>query len=322
MRAPFVTWMSHCRRSDGLAAALGAQSHLVSHLGFQRPATAPLRYLMDALATVRILARSRPEAVLVASPPFVAPLVVWAYAALRRIPFVIDAHTGVFDDPRWRWSLPVSRFLSRRAAATVVTSEHLRRQVEAWGARAVVVGDVPMPMPPVAPAELGPGFHVAVVCSFGKDEPVAAVLEAARGLDGIRLHVTGRASRADPALVASAPPNVRFTGFMPDDGFVALMRAADAVLVLTTRDHTMQRGAYEAVALAKPLITSDWPILRETFSRGTIHVDNSPGAIRAALIEMRDRHPEMRTEAEALRAHRLQVLEGRVADLRQALAAA
>ena len=56
--------MAHCRRSDGIAEALGGRSHMVSHLGFQKPATAPLRYVLDAVSTLRILIRSRPDAVL------------------------------------------------------------------------------------------------------------------------------------------------------------------------------------------------------------------------------------------------------------------
>jgi hypothetical protein len=34
-------------------------------------------------------------------------------------------------------------------------------------------------------------------------------------------------------------------------------------------------GAFEAVALGKPLITSNWPILQDYFSLGTVHVPNT-----------------------------------------------
>lgn len=319
MKIEFITWMAHCRRSDGIAESLGGRSRMISHLGFQRPATAPLRYLLDAVSTLRILIRSRPDAVLVASPPFVAPLVVWGYAAARRIPFAIDAHTGVFDDPRWKWSRPISRVLSSRAAATIVTGDHLRRVVEGWGSRTVIIGDVPVSFPDVLPAQLGDGFNVTMVCSFAPDEPIAAALDAVRGLEGVRLHITGRTSRAAPGLVESAPPNVRFTDFLSDDDYAALLGGSDAVLVLTTRDHTMQRGAYEAVALATPLITSDWPILRETFSRGTIHVDNSAPQIRSALERARAEATQLRTEAAALRQERSEVFARRLEILRATL---
>jgi len=74
----------------------------------------------------------------------------------------------------------------------------------------------------------------------------------------------------------------------------------------------MQRGAYEAVAVERPLVTSDWGILRETFSRGTVHVRNDAGAIaagiRRALAERDPLVAEMRVlrrERQALFAERL-----------------
>ena len=59
---------------------------------------------------------------------------------------------------------------------------------------------------------------------------------------------------------------------------------------LATRDHTMLRGAYEAVYYGTSIIISDWPILRETFDDGTIHVDNRVPTIVEAVETMRREH--------------------------------
>ena len=75
-------------------------------------------------------------------------------------------------------------------------------------------------------------------------------------------------------------------------------------MVLTTRDHTMQRGAYEAMALEKPLITSDWPLLRETFNRGTIHVDNTAAGITAGIENAVRNHRSLAVEMKTLRLER------------------
>ena len=56
---------------------------------------------------------------------------------------------------------------------------------------------------------------------------------------------------------SAKPDNVRLTGFLPDSDYVGLILASDAVIALTTMDHTMQRGAYEAVYLGRPVITSN-----------------------------------------------------------------
>lgn len=279
-----MTWLPHCRRSDGIAGALGGRSHLVHHLEHDRPAIAPVRYLLQAATTLRHLRRDRPPLVLVNTPPVVAALVVWAWCAATGTPFVIDAHTGTFDDPRWRWARPLHRWLSRRAATTIVTSEHLAAQVRGWGADALVVGTVPVTFTAAPPAALGPGAHVVVVSTFSRDEPLDVVFQAARDLPDVSFHVTGDAGRA-PAVTASAPDNVRFTGWLSDEDYHGLLQAADVVACLTTRDHTMQRGGYEAMAVGRPLITSDWPLLRRTFSEGTLHVDNTATDLVRAVRE-------------------------------------
>lgn len=282
--ASFITWLPHCRRSDGIAAALGGPSHLVHYLGYKRPAQAPLKYALATVTTLRRLWRERPSLVLVATPPVPAAVVVWAYCALTSSAFVIDAHTGSFDDQRWRWALPLQRWLARRAEATIVTGPHLASQVESWGARALVIGTVPVTFPPADPADLGPGEHVVVVNTFSRDEPVDAILAAAATTPDVTFHVTGNTARGGTA-VAAAPPNVRFTGWITDEEYHGLLQRADVVMCLTTRDHTMQRGGYEAMAVGRPLITSNWPLLRTTFSQGTLHVDNSPAAIATAVTE-------------------------------------
>jgi hypothetical protein len=64
-------------------------------------------------------------------------------------------------------------------------------------------------------------------------------------------------------------------------------------MVLTKRNKTMLAGAYEALALQKPLITSDWPPLKRYFYKGTVHIDNSPKEIQEAIEIVRKRSEEM-----------------------------
>lgn len=279
----FVTWYPSCRRSDTLAERLGGFSHLIHYFEFKRPAYAPVKYVLQALTTFQRLLRDRPDVVFVASPPVFAVCTVWVYAKLSSTPFVIDAHTGVFDDPRWTWLAPVSRFLSRSALATVVTNRTLADRVTSWGAKALIIGDVPVRFPNVPPADLGEGLHVVVVNTFSQDEPLTEVIDAARLAPHARFHITGNPRHSRNVWHGTLPPNARFTGWLSDDGYAALLGAADVIVSLTTHDHTMQRGGYEAMAAEKPLITSDWPLLRETFSRGTLHVDNTAAGIAAAV---------------------------------------
>ncbi len=272
------------------------------------------------MATWRQLWRDRPEPILVASPPVFAVFVVWCYARVFRVPYVMDAHTGVFDDPRWTWLLPLSRFLARQAAVTVVTNPHLKAEVESWGARAMVIGDVPVEFPEVQPAALGEGPHVAVINTFSQDEPLDDILMAAAALPDVQFHITGSLRHARIAYATSPPPNVRFTEWLSDDDYAALLLAADAVISLTTHDYTMQRGGYEAMALEKPLITSDWGVLRDTFYLGTVHVDNSPEAIAKAVTQVLSERPRLLAEMRQLRRERFDRFADTLRTLQELLA--
>ena len=312
MRSSFITWYPYCRRSDTIAAALGGTSHLVHYLSFKHPLHAPLKYPMQAATTWRILSAERPDLVLVAVPPIFDALAVGRYARRHHARFVIDAHTGIFLHRRWRWLLPLTRAISRRADAVIVTGEHLAGVVSSWAAHPVIIGDVPVQIGPGRPPAAIAKDRVVVVNTFSVDEPVAALLAAAGQVPTVEFFITGDVRYAPSGLVDGRPSNARFTGFLPEEDYAGLLRAADAIVVLTDHDHTMQRGAYEAVAVEKPLVTSNWGLLRETFSRGTVHVENEPAAIaagvRLALAERTRLSGEMqilRREREALFAQRL-----------------
>jgi len=313
----FVTWYPSCRRSDTLAERLGGRSHLIHFFEFKQPVYAPMKYVVQALVTFWRLYKDRPEVVFVASPPVFAVCTVWAYAALFRIPFIIDAHTGVFDDPRWTWMTRVSQFLSRSALATIVTNRTLAAEVTRWGGHPVVIGDLPVRFPEVPASDLGAGFHVVVVNTFSQDEPLAEVIQAARLTPSISFHITGSPRHSRNGWSGSLPPNARFTGWLSDEAYVGLLRGADAVMSLTTHDHTMQRGGYEAMAVEKPLITSDWPLLRETFSRGTLHVDNSAQGIARAATRARLEHKRLASAMTRLRRDRSMRFNQLIVDVQQ-----
>ena len=59
-RAIMLTWAPYSGRSEGLARHLGIRNHFVHYLAFQRPWVAPLKYPLQAAATLRLLWRERP----------------------------------------------------------------------------------------------------------------------------------------------------------------------------------------------------------------------------------------------------------------------
>lgn len=302
-----------------IARALGGQSFLIHYLGFKRPILAPLKYVMQATKTWSILRRERPDIVLVASPPVFAVLAVWLYCVLYRRRFVVDAHTGVFDDPRWTWLTAASRKLSRAAATTIVTGEHLQKAVQQWQAESNIIGTVPVDFGEFEAPDFEPGLHAVVVNTFSVDEPVDEVLKAAHLVPHINFHVTGNMKHARTSLNQVAPANLEFTGWLTDAEYAGLLRAADVVICLTTHDHTMQRGAYEAMALHKPLVTSNWSLLRANFNKGTVFTENSAVDIAAAIDRAVTESASLAAQMGILANEQKQVFDENIESLRKSL---
>jgi glycosyltransferase involved in cell wall biosynthesis len=257
---------------------------------------APYKYTYQAIHTLRLLFQKRPQVVFVQSPPSYALLFVYIYCVLAGANFVVDAHSDAFQRAIWTRPAWLYRFLARKAVATIVTNEYFAQALQEWGARAMVVRDIPTDFPMDDSFQgLNGRFSVVVISTFAADEPLEEVLDAAASLEEIDFYVTGKKSRANEDVLAQAQANVHFTDFLPDESYYALLSSGDAVMCLTTRDHTMQRGACEALSLGKPIITSDWPILRNYFHEGTVHVPNTAEGIRQGVRQMQGAYQSYHT---------------------------
>jgi glycosyltransferase involved in cell wall biosynthesis len=317
----FISWAPFCSRSDSIAGRLGGRSYMVysAHYG-SNYLLVGFKYLSQMVKTLRILWRERPSVVFVMTPPVVACLPAWLYASIAGGSFVIDAHSGALLDPRWRRVLFLHRWFSRAALTTIVTNEHMQSMVESWGGHATLMRDVPVCFAEPSRPNLPAGCNMTLVSTFTWDEPIDLFFEAAARVPDITFHVTGNARRADPRLLARKPPNVRLTGFLPDADYAGLLAASDAVIALTTADHTMQRGAYEAVYLGRPVITSNFGLLRRHFWKGAVHVDNNVESIVDGMVLMRSDLPRFQREVTELRAERLREWTRVEADLRALMA--
>ena len=97
---------------------------------------------------------------------------------------------------------------------------------------------------------------------------------------------------------------MQLTGFLSTAAYGGLLTTADVVMTLTTRDHTMLRGAYEAIyqdagrriGLAHPA---------RVLQRGCSACDNTPESIAAALRAVQACPAEFREGARRLRERKL-----------------
>jgi glycosyltransferase involved in cell wall biosynthesis len=317
-QALFIVWATPTQgspRSRRLANEIEMTSPIYLYsTKWKGPLSAPIRYVIQAARTLLLLFRKRPRVVLVQSPPSFAVLFVALYCALTGSHYIIDAHSGAFQRGIWTRPKWLIDRVTRNAALTLVTDEFFRKMIERKGGQAMVLRD-PVAPAPLLPIHLQEQFSVTVVNTFAPDEPLEAVLQAAAGLPEVHFSITGKRSHAHPDLLRQAPHNVVFTDFLPDDTYYQLLRSSHAVMTLTTRDHTLQCGACEALSLERPIITSDWPLLQEYFCRGTVHVDNTPTGIRLGIETLKQEYGRYEAEVVELRQMRRQEWQQKTAEL-------
>jgi len=307
MKVSYISWAESCSRSDHTARELGGRSHMVYLPQFgSRAATIVFKYAGQWRMTARILREERPDAVFVMTPPVFAALPAFWYAWRRGARVVLDAHTAAFLHPRWKRFQWLQRMLCRRAATTLVHNQHQAALVEAMGAHATLVLDVPIIYPSVEPFARPATPVIAAVCSFNYDEPIAEILEAAAQVPEVHFFMTGNPKHLSPELKARMPANVTLTGFLSDEAYAGLVCGADAVMTLTTRDHTMLRAAYEAIYQGTPVIVSDWTLLRAAFDEGAVHVNNTAAAIAGAVRRVATNGEALRAGARRARDRKLQ----------------
>jgi len=319
----FLTWLPYSQRSQTLAESFGAKPVYFGYLSGGRTAfRAAVRYFLMTLHTIGFLVRHRPGLVFVMNQPVFLPLVVFLLSFLFNYKYVIDSHSGLFNKREWRWSLPVMKYAYRRSLFSIVTNREHKELVESWGGRVEVLGALTIGEEPVKPFSRPAGPCFVVIGTFASDEPTAEVLEACRRLPDWHFYVTGSLKKAPRNLVEQVPPNVTFTDFMARPNYVGLVQAMDGAIVLVKNDNVMQRGAYEAMSWAVPIVTSDWPLLRETFCRGTLFVDNSPEQIVGAVRQFVERQEFFRSEIRRLQEERAARWEAEIARINRFLAEA
>jgi hypothetical protein len=296
----FISWAKNVARTKMLSNTLGAIETYIEYFKEMPLFLVPIRYLLQAIKTLSVLVCEKPDIILVQNPPIVAPFIVYCYSKLFRKKYIIDSHTGAFSGT-WKKFEKLNKYFSKNALINIITNEELKNKVESWGAKAIILEDGLHDL--VLDKEVGnfSRFSICVINSYSPDEPLEEIFQAADNIPECDFFVTGKISRADPNLIKLKPDNVILTDFLSRKKFIELLNKVEAIMVLTTRDLTLLEGGFEAVAAEKPLITSDWPVLKNYFRKGTLYVDNSAMSIEKAVLEIKSGNKELSEEIKVLK---------------------
>lgn len=274
----WITWERQ-RRSIELAKKLKCDLFVLEYTGF-------MRYPRSIFKTLNILRSTKPDLVFVQNPSMVLAAVACAYKSALGLPLIVDRHTTLRllekDDTTLKAIIfkLLHNFTVKVADLTIVTNKYLADLVRTANGRPFVLPDKLPELTNTDTVKLKGQVNLLLISSFGKDEPIAEVIGAMKSLDyeNVCLYVTGNYNKVDASIYKSAPHSVVLTGLLGEQEFVNMLFSVDAVMVLTTADHCMLCGCYEAVYAEKPLITSNKEVLKEYFD-GAVFVENDSTSI-------------------------------------------
>lgn len=280
------------------------------------------KYLSGITRTLKLIKQEKPSLIICQNPSIILSLTVILIRKIFRIPVCVDAHNaGLFPmDGRSFFLNYLSRFIQRNADMTFVTNAHLKSHVERNAGHAFILPDPIPDLPKGGKKTLKGSNNLLFICSFGSDEPYQAVFEASKHINSNTvIYVTGdcRKIRIEKNTL---PENLILTGYLPESDYIEMLNSVDATIDLTDRENCLVCGAYESLAVEKPLVLSNTKALREYFSMGAVYTDNTAESIRNAIYEVIARKDELRDKIKELKNVRTREWEGRKKELKTILA--
>lgn len=310
-----LAWAAFQRRQASMAPLVGLEClFLPLHYKGRSHLRRALAYGALAWRTWRVLAARRPAELWLQLPqvPLLWVAMLYRLLAPHPVRLVADCHNAMFRPP---WSrVPFGLRALARCDLVVVHNDEVWRAALALGLppeRLCVLEDVPLrrapgALAPPVPATLAgrPRPWIVFPGSYGSDEPVAEVLQAARHLrDEATVVVTGRVANAarNGHRLDDVPANVRLTDYLPLADFDALLLHCDVVLALTRHDGIQLSVCNEALGFGRAMVMSDTPLLRRLFGSAAIAVDSSdPAALVRAIGAACSRRHDLEQRAAAL----------------------
>lgn len=249
----FISWEIH-RRSRSLCKKLGIP---LFELVSSKPRL--VRYIALSFRTVRLLVARRPSCLIVQNPSIALSALAVIFKPLLGYKLLIDAHNEAVRpyNNDHKFFLYMARWIISRSDATIVSNDYLAQDVSGYGGCPIVVPDVLPDIPPKSSYDSSNEREIlfAFICTYAKDEPFAKVFEAAEALKGkAKLLVTGKVPKYVKESTLS--DNIALLGYIPDHDYISLLQKVDIVIDLTTMEHCLVCGSYEALQVEKPMILS------------------------------------------------------------------
>lgn len=303
MKSIWITWEDQ-RRNRELSRAFNVKLFELSEI--DQIKNRFTKYVIGIAKTIKIYFKEKPKVVFCQNPSLILSFFLVLLKTIDRIKVIVDAHNaGLFPkEGRSRLLGYIARFIQRKANLTIVTNESLKKHVEMNGGHAFVLPDKIPSIPITVPRKLKGKVNLLFICSYGDDEPYEIVFKAAQNLhDSICVYVTGNYKKKGIEQ-NQLPSNVILTGFVPEPEYVEMLNSVDATIVLTSRENCLVCGAYETVAVEKPMILSNTNALRNYFNMGAVYADDTAEGLERAISNLLAKKDELSTQVKELKISR------------------
>ena len=300
MKKIWITWENQ-RRNEFISKELNAKLYV-----FDFNDNRIRRYIKCIWFTFKAFRYEKPDIVFCQNPSVVLALFSLLYTKIWGGKLCIDTHNGGMALESESFLLKfIARFLQRFSDLIIVTNAPLKTIVEKNGGRAVVLPDnIPdIKNRDFKPYEFLHSKNLLFICTYARDEPYEEVFKAAKIIESegrdIGIYVTGKV----PSFlnVKAYSDNLHLLGFVSWEDFDRLLLFCDGVIDLTTRENCLVCGAYEAVAVDKPLLISNKLALRSYFNKGACYTDNTAESIARLSIELVDNNLSLSKDVRELK---------------------
>ncbi len=280
----FIEWSKYNTRGDSISNAINAKIFFIGVANISKnPFRSLLSYFPKAIENIKILRRERPDVVIITNTTWVISTLNFIYTKLLNIKLILDSHSCAFDHSFFKYPLFLSKFYAKHSFFSIVTNKSHQEMLKKIHAESIVLNDIPFEekLKTDEKKDLGNKFNICYVCTFAEDEPFYEVFKAGEDLDDVQIFVTGNYKKV--GINPEKFKDIIFTGFISNEEYKLYLNNTDVIMTLTTREDTMQRAGSEAISIGRPLITSNTEMLKNTFYKGAVFVDNTSKEIRKGI---------------------------------------
>ena len=283
----FIAWERH-RRSENIIKYFGIKSFI-----FESKLNRIFKHPYFVFKTIYVVLRQRPKVLIIQNPSIILTILIIfiKWIKIGKYFLIVDAHNeGILPfEKRMLIPLGVYKWIQRKTNITIVTNKKLAELVKKNGGQPFVLPDKIPENFIIKDVRLEGKFNIVCICTFAKDEPIDEIITAANNLDpGDKIYLTGNYKKAEPSLINDIPENLIFTGFLNENEYWGYLKNSDCIVDLTLMDDCLVCGAYEALAVGKPILLSDTEALRDMFQSAAIYTKNDSQSILNGLKKIKE----------------------------------